>query len=154
MKQGRSEGNENTKTSLLVVLSITLVLLLAAASAQAQPPGRAQYNGRTGVGHDAADDAVTASEAFDDTETVSPQEGAPSAEQSAPSAAEGQPAPSEPGTAGAGEIAQAAASGHEAHTSLKSLPDTGGGSPQLLGGLLVGAGVLMRFLARRALRAG
>ena len=135
----------------MLLLSVTLVLLLAVASAQAQPPGRAQYNGRTGVGYDAADDAVTASEAFDDTETISPEESAPRAEQSAPPATEHPPAPSEPGTAGAGETAQAAASGHEAHTSLKSLPDTGG-SPPLLGGLLVGAGVLMRFVARRALR--
>lgn len=145
MKRGTSETSGKSMKWLLVVLLITLIPLVA-GSAQARPAADDQYEGRTGVGHDAADDAVTASEAFDDAEVNSSEESTPSA------AAEGPPAPDEPGTATAGEIAEAATSVPKADIALKSLPDTGGISPLLLGVLLVAAGLLMRYVARWALR--
>jgi hypothetical protein len=126
--------------SSLIVLAVLLVPLVA-APVQAQPAADDQYEGRTGVGYDAADDALTASEAFDDTE-------ANTSEESAPSPAEGPPAPSEPGIATAGGIAEAATSGPEEGIALDSLPETGGISPLLLGVLLVAAGVLIRYVAR------
>lgn len=145
MKRGRSERSCKAVGSLLIVLVVLLVPLVA-APVQAKPAADDQYEGRTGVGYDAADDAVTASEAFDDdTEANSPEESTP--------AAEGPPAPDESGTTAAGETAEAATSLPEADIELKSLPDTGGTSRLLLGVLLVAAGVLIRYVARWALRA-
>jgi hypothetical protein len=132
----------------LVVLSVALVPLVA-GSAQSQPAADDQYRdnrheGRTGVGYDAADDALTASEAFDNPE-------ASGSEQSAPSAAESPPAPDEPGTAAAGEIVDAATSGPGESVALDALPETGGSSPLLLGVLLVAGGMLACYIARSAL---
>jgi hypothetical protein len=124
----------------LVALSVVLVPLVA-GSAQAQPAANDQYQdnqheGRTGLGYDAADDAVTASEAFGDAEANDSEESA-------------RPAPSEPESAAAGEIAEVA--GPEERVELDSLPETGGSSSLLLGVLLVAGGVLTLYVARSAL---
>ena len=145
MKRGTGERSTKTVRSLLIVLAVLLVPLVA-APVQAKSAADDQYEGRTGVGHDAAADALTASEAFEDDTEDDGSEG------SAPPAAEGPPEQGEPGTAAAVEIAHAAISSPEEGVAVDSLPATGGISPLTLGVLVVATGVLTGYVARRALR--
>jgi hypothetical protein len=140
MKRDTSGRSGKAMRSLLITLAILLVSLVA-SPVQARPAADDQYDRRTGVEHDAATAAVIASEALNDAE-------ANSSDESTPSTAEEMPAPAESTTAAAGEIAEAATAVPEADIALKSLPDTGGISPLLLGVLLVAAGGLIRYVAR------
>jgi hypothetical protein len=135
----RKSKNRNSGRSIrlrIVVLSIALVPLIS-GTAFAQTAAEDQYPGSTGIGLEAADDALKASGAFDP----------------APSGAAVLAAVSEPQVALAEEPQadpepQADSAGTPAITRL---PNTGGPSLLSLGGLLVVGGLLVRGVARRAL---
>ena len=123
---------------LLVVLSVALVSLIS-DPAQAQTVVDYQY-GSSGVGHDAATVAITASTAF-----------APDA---AAGASEKAPPSNDPEAASVEESAATEVTDSEEGVAIVSLPETGGISPLSLSVLLVAGGVLIRSLTRLAFAFG
>ena len=137
--------------SLLIVLTIALISLLS-GPARAQTAADDQY-GSSGVGYDAATDALRASRVFDDAPdaeaAISEEEGtALAAEEGVAVAAEATTASSDLGAASAEESTETEAADSEGVAAIDSLPDTGGISVVLLGVLLAAGGVLIRTLAR------
>lgn len=127
---------------LLIVLTVALSSLVS-APVQAQTTANDQY-GSSGVGYDAATDAIRASNAFDDASATE----AGNVEEGVAFAAGSESASSAP-VAAADESREAEAAGSEEGPQIDSLPSTGGTSPLLLGILLVGSGVLcLRALTR------
>jgi hypothetical protein len=120
---------------LLVTLTIVLITL-SSYPAQAQTAANDQYGssgadqyGSSGAGHDAAEDALTASSAFGDAPDR--PEAASVVESAGISAAD----------------SQEVVASHEV-AAIKVLPETGGVSPLSLGVLLVAGGLLIRTLSR------
>ena len=142
--------------SLLIVLTIALISLLS-GPARAQTAANDQY-GSSGVGYDAATDALRASRVFDDAPDaeagISEEEGgALAAEEGVAVAAEATTALSDLEAASAEETTaeestETEAADSEGVAAIDSLPDTGGISVVLLGVLLAAGGVLIRTLAR------
>ena len=137
--------------SLLIVLAIASISLLS-GPARAQTAADDQY-GSSGVGYDAATDALRASRVFDDAPdaeaAISEEEGtALAAEEGVAVAAEATTALSDLGAASAEESTETEAADSEGVAAIDSLPDTGGISVVLLGVLLAAGGVLIRTLAR------
>jgi hypothetical protein len=125
--------------ALLIVVSVALTLLVS-GPVLAQTAADDQY-GSSGLGHDAATDALRASRAFDgapDTEAADVEEGAAFAAELAIASAD-------PEAASAGESGERVS---QVEPKIDSLPDTGGTSPLLLGVLLVAGGALLRALTR------
>jgi LPXTG-motif cell wall-anchored protein len=140
MRKGKNRNSGRSIRLLIVVLSIALVPLIS-GTAFAQTAAEDQYPGSTGIGLEAADDALKASGAFDP----------------APSGAAVLAAVSEPQVALAEEEPQADTADTESQAdtadtpAITRLPNTGGASPLWLGVLLVVGGLLVHRVARRAL---
>jgi hypothetical protein len=140
---------------VLVVLSVALMALIT-DTAQAQKAADDQYNspgddqyGSSGVGHDAANDAMQASRFFGDAsdDEAASEEGRALAVGKAPSS-------TDPEAASVEESAETKEAHPEEGVATDSLPETGGISPLFLGVLLVVGGVLIRPLARLAFAVG
>ncbi len=126
---------------LPIVLAMTLIHVIS-EPVQAQTANDGQYYGSSGVGHDAATDALRASRASDDApngEAATPEEGVAFATEVSSASNNPEGASADDGTE---------ATGSEKGAAIDSLPDTGGASLVRLSVLLIVGVVLFRTLVR------